>query len=121
VEIRNFGLQLWPGYVTSVRRHESDVLMCARVTTKVMRTETAYEVISNALRHSPENFKERVSDDLLGLDVLTPYNNRTYRVDDIRFDVNPLSEFVGKDGAISFVDYYKQVLNYLFIFLNILY
>lgn len=36
------------------------------------------------------------------------YNNRTYRIDDIAWDKNPLSTFMDHTGkAVSFVDYYK--------------
>lgn len=43
-------------------------------------------------------------------DQCSRYNNKTYRIDDIDFDKNPLTKFKTRDGSeISFVDYYKKV------------
>ena len=42
--------------------------------------------------------------------VLTDYNNRTYRIDDVDFSVNPLSTFNLKSGEkISYSQYYRNV------------
>jgi len=50
---------------------------------------------------------------IAGCIVLTDYNNATYRVTDVDFDVTPRSTFeVKKKGTvtkISYVDYYLQV------------
>ena len=38
------------------------------------------------------------------------YNNKTYRIDDIDFEKNPLTKFTTRSGTeISFVEYYKKV------------
>lgn len=49
IDIRDFHIQLWPGYITSIRQHETDILLCAEVTNKVMRTETIHDIITLAL------------------------------------------------------------------------
>lgn len=41
--------------------------------------------------------------------VLTDYNNKTYRVDDIDFNSTPKSTFATRDGEISYCEYYKKV------------
>lgn len=50
---------------------------------------------------------------IAGCIVLTDYNNATYRVDDVDFDVTPRSTFeIKKKGnvkKVSYVDYYLQV------------
>jgi hypothetical protein len=47
---------------------------------------------------------------IIGTVVLTDYNNRTYRVDDVDFDVTPKSKFeIKPDVHISYIDYYLQV------------
>ena len=57
-----------------------------------------------------QNFQEEATRQLVGSIVLTRYNNRTYRVDDIAWDKNPQSTFVDHTGkAITFIDYYKWV------------
>ena len=50
---------------------------------------------------------ERVSNALVGLNVLTRYNNRMYRIDDILFDKNPESTFDCQGKLLSFTNYYK--------------
>lgn len=47
----------------------------------------------------------------LGNIVLTRYNNKTYRIDDIIFDQNPQSTFLYGDKVISYVEYYKNQYN----------
>lgn len=103
------GIQLWPGYETSIRQHERDILLCAQITNKVMRTETVMDIFRKNRNH--ENFKQMCSAAVLGTTVLTGYNNKTYRVDDITFDESPMSTFDTKTGTISFMDYYKQKYN----------
>ena len=51
---------------------------------------------------------ERVRNALVvGLNVLTRYNNRMYRIDDILFDKNPESTFDCQGKLLSFTNYYK--------------
>ncbi|KAG4079046.1 hypothetical protein HA402_001701 [Bradysia odoriphaga] len=106
INVAQHRLQLWPGYETSVRQHETDILLCAQMTTKVMRTETVYEIM-NKYWGQP-NFKENVARAVLGMTVLTDYNNRTYKVYDITFDVCPQDKFETKDGEKTFIQYYKE-------------
>ena len=44
---------------------------------------------------------------VVGLNVLTRYNNRMYRIDDILFDKNPESTFDCQGKLLSFTNYYK--------------
>ena len=38
------------------------------------------------------------------------YNNKTYRIDDINWEMNPKSKFKGRDGSEQiFVEYYAKV------------
>jgi len=47
---------------------------------------------------------------VIGSIVLTGYNNKTYRIDEIDEDSNTQSTFRKKDGSsISYVDYYREV------------
>jgi len=41
--------------------------------------------------------------------VLTDYNNKTYKIDDVDFESSPMTKFSTKDGEISFTEYYKKV------------
>ncbi|KAG5323893.1 PIWI protein, partial [Acromyrmex heyeri] len=86
VSVHQFRLELWPGYITSIRQHERDILLNAEITHKVMRQETLYHVLMDCYRHS---------------------NN--YRVSKyVDFETNPSSTFPMKDGQhISYQEYYK--------------
>lgn len=46
---------------------------------------------------------------VIGKIVLTTYNNKTYRVDDIAWDVSPQATFTMRDEQISYMDYYHKV------------
>lgn len=114
IDIREHNIQLWPGYQTSIRQHEQDLMVCTDLISKVMRTDTVYGLIKNSFtrnRQNLDNFQEEVMTQVLGLTVLTDYNNRTYRIDDIDFTTNPSSTFETKNGTTSFVDYYRQKYN----------
>lgn len=56
-------------------------------------------------------FHQTAQDVLIGLSVLTRYNNKMYRIDEILFDKNPLSTFDCQGEAMSYVDYYKKQYN----------
>lgn len=46
---------------------------------------------------------------LLGTVVMTTYNEKTYRVDDIDWNCNPSSSFPYKGGECTYLDYYEKV------------
>jgi aubergine-like protein len=109
VDIPQHQLQLWPGYLTSIRQHEVDILLCAEVTNKVMRTETLYDILQNCVQNERANYQQSFENIVLGMTVLTAYNNKTYRVDGVQFNQSPSQTFPTRDGgSISFVQYYKD-------------
>ncbi|XP_076545274.1 piwi-like protein Siwi [Osmia lignaria lignaria] len=109
VEVREFRLELWPGYLTSIRQHENDILMCAEVTHKVMRQQTLLDIMNDCYQQNSRAWKELFEKQVTGLVVLTDYNNNTYRISDVDFDTNPLSTFKLRSGeSISYKDYYKN-------------
>ncbi|KZC11749.1 Protein piwi [Dufourea novaeangliae] len=57
VEIREFRLELWPGYVTSIRQHESNILMCSEITHKVMRQQTLLDILNDC-------YQQRLTDSM---------------------------------------------------------
>lgn len=50
---------------------------------------------------------KQVEKQLRGQVVLTRYNNRTYRIDGIEWNMNPNSLFQYKNGKISYTEYYQ--------------
>lgn len=99
-------LEIWPGYITSIRQHEEDILVCAEISHKVMRSETVLDVL-NRIRNENREFKVKAEQVLLGSTVLTKYNNKTYRIDEITYDVKPADTFKKRDQDITYIQYYQ--------------
>jgi aubergine len=109
-DLKQHRLQLWPGYQTSIRQHEEHIMVCAEITHKVMRCSTVLDILRECTTNS-RDFKTTFAQQMIGQVVLTDYNNKTYRVDDVDFESSPSSTFSTKDGDISYVDYYKKRYN----------
>lgn len=60
------------------------------------------------MQSNKNNYKDECVRELVGCVVLTRYNNQTYRVDDINWDLNPQSTFTLRKGeTLSYQEYYK--------------
>ncbi|XP_030629502.1 piwi-like protein 1 isoform X2 [Chanos chanos] len=101
-------LTIWPGFVTNLLQYESSLMLCMDVSHKVLRSETVLDFMAS-LRHQygDQRFPEVCTKELVGLIVLTKYNNKTYRIDDIAWDHTPNNTFTRGDTEISFKNYYK--------------
>lgn len=112
-------LELWPGYVTSIRQHEREILLGAEITSKVMRMDTVYHLLTECLREDRTNYKRNFQSKIIGSVVLTDYNNRTYHIDDVDFNTKPGSTFQRSDGSsISYVEYYRNVSSLQLLFFH---
>ncbi|KAK2102947.1 Piwi-like protein 1 [Saguinus oedipus] len=111
IDIPSHRLVIWPGFTTSILQYENNIMLCTDVSHKVLRSETVLDFMFNFYHQTEEHkFQEQVSKELIGLIVLTKYNNKTYRVDDIDWDQNPKSTFKKADGSeISFLEYYRKI------------
>ena len=58
-----------------------------------------------------QDIVKTAKDVLIGLSVLTRYNNKMYRIDEILFDMNPMKTFECQGEEITFVEYYKKNYN----------
>ncbi|XP_034253131.1 piwi-like protein Siwi [Thrips palmi] len=106
IQIREFGLELWPGYKTSIRQHEAGILMCAEITHKIMRTDTVLDHLAQCLREAgPHHYRDKFSKEIIGCIVLTKYNNKTYQITDVDYDKNPASSFTYQNADITFAQY----------------
>ncbi|XP_040278414.1 piwi-like protein 4 [Bufo bufo] len=113
VDIPQHRLTLWPGFSASVAYLENQLTLSADVSHKVLRNETVLSSMNEMYSRIPkERFTEACEKEFLGMVVLTRYNNKTYRVDDIDWSIKPTDTFSKKDGTkISYVEYYKQQYN----------
>lgn len=110
IALGQFKIELWPGFATSIRKHEQDILLNCDVAHKVMRNDRVYDLMEETLRSDRANFQNNFKQKVLGMTVLTDYNNTTYRVDDVDFELSPMSTFDKKGTAITLVQYYKEVM-----------
>ncbi|XP_037537105.1 piwi-like protein 1 [Nematolebias whitei] len=108
LNISQHKLTIWPGYTTTILRYESSIMMCTDVSHKVLRSETVLDFMVNLRQQcGSQRYPEICTKELIGLIVLTKYNNKTYRIDDIAWDHTPTNTFKRGDAEISFKSYYK--------------
>lgn len=117
IVIQKFGLELWPGYSTSILPYETDFLLSADVSHKVLRTTTVLEYLYELYeRHErmgrKGDFHGEATKKLVGQIVLTRYNNKTYRIDDINWNLFPSNtfhgRFKGEERDITYKEYYQE-------------
>ncbi|KAK8785888.1 hypothetical protein V5799_007751, partial [Amblyomma americanum] len=105
-------LEVWPGYVQSVAEYEGGLLLNCDVSFRVLRSVTAREMLFDVYNAYPQDYKAKAVHAIVGAVVMTRYNYRTYRVDDIAWDLKPTSTFLfHNDEMITYVDYYKRIYN----------
>lgn len=73
-----------------------------------MRFDTVYSILQSKERARVPDIKTAFCKEIIGTVVLTRYNNRTYHIDDVRFDMNPKHKFKAGDKEISFIEYYNN-------------
>ncbi|XP_037960636.1 protein aubergine-like [Teleopsis dalmanni] len=105
-----YHIEIWPGYITSIRQHERDILLCAEITHKVMRNDTLYTILRQ-LTVETKDYQKAFKNEVIGSIALTDYNNKTYRITDVDFKSSPLSTFSLKDKQVSFAEYFKSRYN----------
>ncbi|XP_031633322.1 protein piwi-like isoform X2 [Contarinia nasturtii] len=108
IPLNQFKIELWPGFATSIRKHEQDILLNCDVAHKVMRMDTAYDMLQELVRTDRGGYQNNFKQKALGLTVLTAYNNKTYRIDDVDFDISPMTTFDQRGKAVTLVDYYQE-------------
>ncbi|XP_040827198.1 piwi-like protein 2 isoform X1 [Ochotona curzoniae] len=102
-------LQIWPGYAASIRRTDGGLFLLADVSHKVIRNDSVLDVMHAMYQQNKENFQEECSKLLVGSIVITRYNNRTYRIDDVDWNKTPKDSFTMSDGKeITFLEYYSK-------------
>lgn len=76
-----------------------------------MRQETLYTILRNCKQEDNNRWQELFTREVVGTTVLTAYNNKTYRVDDVDFRATPSDTFEQRGEQISFVSYYQTKYN----------
>ncbi|XP_062943159.1 piwi-like protein 2 isoform X2 [Cynocephalus volans] len=102
-------LQIWPGYAASIRRTDGGLFLLADVSHKVIRNDSVLDVMHVMYQQNKENFQDECTKLLVGNIVITRYNNRTYRIDDVDWNKTAKDSFTMSDGKeITFLEYYSK-------------
>lgn len=121
-------LKLWPGYRISIEPAQSGLRLSVDVCHRVLETRSVrrfmderwdqlYQTVTSKNPNMSEDaftgiFEKNVKDELIGRAVLTLYNKRVWRVDDVDFKQGINDTFQQNDGNnISYKDYVKQRYN----------
>lgn len=64
-------LEVLPGYAIAVDEYEGGLMLCLDAQHRVLRTDTALQLMNDIIRRTPERFKDEVSKQLIGSIVLT--------------------------------------------------
>jgi aubergine len=106
VDLPQHKLTVWPGYFNSVGYYEQGCLLNIDISHRCLRTITVYDQILEIKRRSSNDFHSSVSKLLIGASVLTLYNKKCYKVDDIEWDMSPSSSFEKEGKSTDFKSYY---------------
>ncbi|KAG8441123.1 hypothetical protein GDO86_006753 [Hymenochirus boettgeri] len=107
--LQQYRLQVWPGYAASIRKTDGGLFLLVDISHKIIRCDSVLDIMNILYQQSHENFQDEVTKHLVGSIVITRYNNRTYRIDDIEWKKSPKDTFTISDGSnVSFIDYYRK-------------
>ncbi|OMJ83571.1 hypothetical protein SteCoe_15480 [Stentor coeruleus] len=107
IKLSQHKLVIWPGYANSVGYYEGGCLLNVDVSHRCLREVTVYDQIKEVEKKNPHNCKQAISRLLIGASVLTMYNKRTYKIDEIDWDMSPSSTFEKNGEKLDFRKYYS--------------
>ena len=107
VDLPQHKLTVWPGYSNAVGYFEEGCLLNIDISHRCLRTISVYDQISDIKKRNPHDFRPSVEKLLIGSSVLTLYNKKCYKVDDIEWDKSPSSTFEKAGVATDFKQYYS--------------
>ena len=107
IDLPQHKMTIWPGYASSVGSYESGCLINIDISHRCLRTISVYDQIAELRSKNPSDFRNAASKLLIGAIVLTLYNKKNYKIDDIEWDLNPNNTFGDHTGnQCSFKSYY---------------
>ncbi|XP_009638940.1 piwi-like protein 2 [Egretta garzetta] len=107
--LQHYRLQIWPGYSVNIRKKDGGLFLLVDAIHKVIRSDSVLNFMHTIYQQSLSSFQDECTKKLVGNVVITRYNNRTYRIDDIDWNKTPRDSFTLASGEdITFVDYYSK-------------
>jgi len=108
-DVPNQQVELWPGFATAIADHDGGLLMVVDNVTKFVRKENVLAILKRFLSDDRAGWQDRARREIPGSIVMTAYNNKTYRIDDIVFDKNPEGyTFDHRGQQKNMVQYYQE-------------
>ncbi|XP_026723266.1 piwi-like protein 2 [Athene cunicularia] len=102
-------VQIWPGYSVSIRKKDGGLFLLVDAIHKIIRSDSVLNFMHAIYKQSLSSFQDECIKQVVGSTVITRYNNRTYRIDDIDWNKTPRHSFTMASGEeITFVDYYSK-------------
>ncbi|XP_053601023.1 piwi-like protein Siwi isoform X2 [Plodia interpunctella] len=111
IDIPEYKLQVWPGYKSTINQYEDRLLLVSEITHKVLRMDTVLQMLNEYAATKGNYYKKNFLEDVVGKIVMTDYNKKTYRVDDVSWEASPKSTFKMKDESVTYMDYYYKKYN----------
>ena len=105
------------GYATTIGLYDQSLLLRMDVSHKLINRERVDEYMERIIRSArhPEEAKPKIERQLVGQTVMTMYNKKTYKIDDIAWDKKPTDTFETRPkrgetqpGQASFIEYYQR-------------
>ena len=89
-------------------QYEGGLLLQIDVHHRVLRTETVRDCLLSLAKRGGD-MKAEADKHLLGTSVLTRYNNKSYKIDELDFNASPKDTFTNEKGEeVSDLDYYTN-------------
>ncbi|XP_045768793.1 piwi-like protein Siwi [Maniola jurtina] len=111
IDIPEYKLQIWPGYKATINQYEDRLLMVTEIAHKVLRLDTVLQMLREYSNSKGGDYKRIFTEDIASKIVMTDYNKKTYRIDDISWKDSPLSTFQMRGETVTYMDYYKKKYN----------
>ncbi|CAF0730721.1 unnamed protein product [Adineta steineri] len=111
IDIDRFSLTLFPGFETAINVYEGVLMMNVDLSHKVINNVSIYQRLQNIFAQFQEYklAQDTAMRELVGQIIITTYNHKTYKIDDIAWDKTPEMTFSKRDGKdVSLIDYYQE-------------
>jgi len=91
-DMANYGLKIAPGYKASLDMYGERMLLCTEIAHKLFNFNNVWEDMNRIYSEGGsqlDSYKQKCLEKYVGLTVMTSYNKKTYRIDDIAWDIKP--------------------------------
>ncbi|ODN00148.1 Piwi-like protein 1 [Orchesella cincta] len=93
-------LEIWPGFNPVAENQEDGLMINVDACSRVLRMDTVYDYYL-MVKGDPKG-KTKFNEFVVNKIVITKYNHVTYRVDDVAWDMTPMTEFERKGQTVRY-------------------